>query len=215
MLEILNMKDLQELYIRLGQDLTSPELVLYYLGTGQASDEAKRREAGPSLAYEHNLIHVSGLDKAIFKFARCCNPLPGQDDVVAILSERGITFHNRNCQDLHQRHALQPQQLLDVKWNTQAVWRHSLSFSINIVDQNLRDLLPNLSNLPPDIRIQHISSGIDRHNQEMVSLNVVLRSFEEAAQFFSLLPAERTVVDEFAREGGPRNLQPAACGIMV
>ncbi len=215
MLEILNMKDLQELYTRLGQDLTSPELVLYYLSTGQASEEARRREAGQHHSYEHNVIVVASLDKAIFKFARCCNPLPGQDEVVAILSERGTTFHNRNCQDLHQRHSLQPQQLLDVKWNTHAVWLHPLAFSINIVDQNLRDLLPNLSDLPPHIQIQYISSGVNRHNQEIVSLSVVLRSFEEAGQFFSHLPAERTAIDEFAREGGPRKLQPEICRIVV
>lgn len=202
-LEILSLKDLPELYIRLGQDLTSPELVLYYLESAHGRDLDGK--TGPEKrSYEHNLITVSSLDKAIFKFARCCNPLPGQEDVVATLSERGTAFHNRDCQDLHQRHGLQPQQLLDVKWNTRAVWRHPLLFKVHILEQDLRDLLHCLAELPPQIRILQISSSLGRQNKPMVCLNVVFQSFAEAKEFFSRIPAERTVIDEFMREGGPR-----------
>ncbi|MEN6440175.1 MAG: HD domain-containing protein [Syntrophobacter sp.] len=205
-LEILNLKDLHELFIRIGQDLTSPELVLYYLETSRGLDES-RPISTEKRSYEHNVITVSSLDKAIFKFARCCNPLPGQDGVVATLSERGTAFHHRDCQDLHQRHGLQPQQLLDIRWNMQAVWRHPLVFRIHILEQKMRDLLPCLSELPPQIRIQQISSALDRHDHPMVWMSVIFQSFGEAKEFFSQIPVERTLIDEFAREGGPRSLQ--------
>ncbi|MFZ2444746.1 MAG: HD domain-containing protein [Syntrophobacteraceae bacterium] len=214
-LEVLNLKDLQELYIRIGQDLTSPQLVLYYLQSSQGLDEGSRPDAEkPHEDYEHNVISVSSLDKAIFKFARCCNPLPGQDDVIGILSERGTAFHRRDCQDVHQRHALEPQQILDVHWNTRAVWRHPLVFRIHILDQGLRDLLPCLAELPERILVQQISSALDRHDHPMVLMNVVFQSFQEARDFFGQLPAERTAIDEFAREGGPRTLQTDVCRII-
>ena len=146
-LEILNLKDLHELYIQVGQDLFSPKLFLYYLESSHAHEEPKKQDKDKN-PEEPNIISVSSLDKAIFKFARCCNPLPGQDDVVATLSERGIAFHNRHCQDLHERHALQPQQMLDVHWSTSSMWRHPLVFQIHIFEQNLRDLLPFLASLP-------------------------------------------------------------------
>lgn len=214
-LEILNLKDLQELYVHIGQDLTSPQLVLYYLETSHGIDDSCRfpDPEAPS-EYEHNVITISSLDKAIFKFARCCNPLPGQEDVVAILSERGIAFHRRDCQDLHERHSLQPQQILDVRWNTRAVWRHPLDFRVQILDQDLRDLIPRLAELPEQMRIQQISSGIDRHGHPMVLLNLIFRSFQEAGEFFSQLPVERTLVDEFARQGGPGSLLPDSCQII-
>lgn len=209
-LEILNVKDLHELYIQIGQDLFSPKLFLYYLETSHGHEEPKKQDqeknpGGP------NTISVSILDKAIFKFARCCHPLPGQDDVVATLSERGIAFHNRDCQDLHERHALQPQQMLDVHWSTSSMWPHPLVFQIHIFEQNLRDILPFLANLPERIQIQQMSSALDKHNQQMVWVGVVLHSFEEAREFFSHLPQERTVVDEFGREGGARKFQPDSC----
>ena len=109
-LEILNVKDLQELYLKIGQDLVSPQAVLYYL-EGHRPDEARKLEDPGS--HGRNTLTVSGLDKAVFKFARCCNPLPCQDHVLATLSERGVTFHHRDCRDLHERHSLLMQQMLD------------------------------------------------------------------------------------------------------
>jgi len=208
-LEILNIKDLHELYIQVGQDLISPKLFLYYLETSNAREEPKKQELKDLGG--HNIISVSSLDKAIFKFARCCNPLPGLDDVVATLSERGIAFHNRSCRDLYGRHGLQPQQLLDVHWSAGSVWRHPLVFRIHVFEQNFRDLLTSLASLPEQIQIRHISSVVDKHNRQMVWVGVVLHSFEEARKFFSYLPLERTIVDEFGREGGPREFQPESC----
>ncbi len=199
-LEILNLKDPNDLYVQIGQDLTTPQLVIYYL-EGNPPEERKPEEPEQ---VEQNTLSVSTLDKAIFKFARCCNPLPSQDNVVATLSERGITFHNRDCQDLHARHALQPQQLLNVYWNTRAVWRHPIVFHIHILDRNLRELLPSLASLPEKIQIHKIVSGVGKHEQEMVWLSAVFHSFDEARKFFSYLPLEKSIIDEFGREGGPR-----------
>ena len=195
-LEILNLKDLQELYLQIGQDLTSPHLVLYYL-EGHKPEEGRMQEEQED--HGQNTISISTLDRAIFKFARCCNPLPGQESVVATLSERGVTFHHRNCLDLHERHSLQPQQLLHVHWDTRSVWRNAVSFQVNILDHGLRDLLPAFAGLPESIRIEQISGALDKHNQEMVTLRAVCHNFEEARQLFSQLPMEKTVVDEFGR----------------
>jgi GTP pyrophosphokinase len=209
-LEILNVKDLHELYIQIGQDLFSPKLFLYYVETSQNREEPRKQDEVKE-PEGHNIISVASLDKAIFKFARCCNPLPGQDDVVATLSERGIAFHNRDCQDLYERHALQPQQMLDVRWSTNTVWRHPLVFHIHIFEEDLRGLLQSLAGLPEGIQIRKISSEVDKRDQQMVSVAVILHSFEEAREFFSHLPQERTVVDEFGREGGPKGFEPESC----
>ena len=46
-LEILNVKDLQELYVQIGQDLVSPQLVLYYLEGHRPDDSRKQDERRP------------------------------------------------------------------------------------------------------------------------------------------------------------------------
>jgi GTP pyrophosphokinase len=203
-LEILNVKDLQELYVQIGQDIVSPQLVLYYL-EGHRPDDSRKQDG--AAGHGQNTLSVSGLDKAIFKFARCCNPLPGQDDVVATLSERGVTFHHRDCQDIHSRHSLLVQQMLQVHWDLNTAWRHPLVFRLEILDRRMRDLLPALAGMPESIGIQRIDRGMDKHDQEFVGLSVTFHNFAEARNFFDQLREAKAVIEDFEREGGPRSAQ--------
>jgi GTP pyrophosphokinase len=206
-LEFLNIKDLQELLTRVGQDLLSPHLILYYLGPpSQALDDSAGQKAIKSLPFERNTLSVSELDKAIHKFARCCNPHPGQDEVVAILSERGITFHRGNCTDLLQKHDLKPQQFLNVAWDKDVVWRHPLTFHVHVLLEKLHSLLPALARTPPNILIEYLEGLMDKHGQPMVSLLVQLKDFSEAQLFFSCLPVNRASIEGYGREEGLRRL---------
>jgi GTP diphosphokinase / guanosine-3',5'-bis(diphosphate) 3'-diphosphatase len=204
-LEFLNLKDLPELLARVGQDLLSPHLILYYLGPpSHESDSSADHKTIKSLPFERNTLSVSELDKAIHKFARCCNPYPGQDQLVAILSERGITFHRGDCTDLPQKHDLEPQQFLDVNWNRDVVWRHPLTFHVHVFLETLHSLVPALARAPSNIFIQNLESLIDRHDQPMVSLNVQLKDFSEAQRFFACLPNNRASIEDYGREEGLR-----------
>ncbi len=196
-LEVLNVKDLQELYLQIGQDLVSPQVVLYYL-EGHRPDEAKKQEE--VVEESRNTLSVSGLDKAVFKFARCCNPLPGQDHVLATLSERGVTFHHRDCRDLHERHSILMQQMLRVHWDVAASWRHPLVFHIQVVESSIRDLLGVLSGMSEEASILQIAGGQDKHKKEFVSLRVLFHNFAETGRFFSRMPAEKTSIEDFGRE---------------
>ena len=206
-LEFLNLKDLSELFTRLGQDLISPHLILYYLKpTPHRPDPNPDHDAVKPHPPERNVLTVSELDKAIHKFARCCNPYPGQEQLVAILSERGTTFHCRDCQDLLQKHDLQPQQLLDVAWNKEVVWRYPLSFHIQVSLETVHSLLPAIGRAPSNILIQNIESYVDKHDQPLVRLTVQLRDFSEAQRFFQCLPKNRASIEDYGREEEPRRL---------
>jgi GTP pyrophosphokinase len=208
-LEFLSMKDISELFVRLGQDLLSPHLVLYYLGTPPHDRDrsSSQHETIASLPYEHNLLCVAEPDKAIHKFARCCNPYPGQRNVVATLSERGITFHHKDCKDLHLRHDLEPQQLLDVKWSEGVSWKHPLMFHLHVFQETLVSLASSLASLPPGSYIHRMESALDKHNQHMLRMSVRFRAFKEARIFFESLPSDRITIEDYGREELPPRFQ--------
>lgn len=217
MLEFLNMKDISELFIRLGQDLLLPHLVLYYLGTFPLERDLGSLQHGSiaSSSYEHNRLSVAEPDKAVHKFARCCNPYPGQRNVVATLSERGVTFHHKDCKDLHLRHDLEPQQLLDVGWSEGGTWAHPLMFHLHIFQETLVSLSAFLKALPSDIYIHRMESALDKHDQPMVRMSVRFRAFKEARTFFEALPSDRITIEDYGREEAPRRFQvgqPEAVG---
>lgn len=205
-LEFLNLKDLPDVFTRVGQDLLSPHLILYYLKPSgpTAPDLSRSNSKLAPLPGERNILIVSELDNAIHKFARCCNPYPGQEHVVATLSERGTTFHHRDCRDLLQRHDLQPQQLLRTEWDLKAPWRHPLLFQVHIYLETLPRLLPTLARLPTTIDVLHLESLSDKHGQPMVRLVVRLGSLGEAHGLFACLPRNRAVIEDYGPVIDPR-----------
>jgi len=204
-MEFLNIKDLADLFTRVGQDRTSPGVILYYLKAPLSGvDDLAGLEPARSFPLERNKLCISELDKAIHKFARCCNPYPGQEGMVAILSERGITFHRGDCTDLLQKHDLAPQELLDVIWNKDKVWRHPLTFHVHVLMETIQSLLPALARAPSSVTVQSVEGRTDKHDQPMMGLVVQLRDFSEAQRFFACLPRYRTSIEDYGRRGGPR-----------
>lgn len=204
MLEILNLKDLPELFVRLGQDLLSPHLVLYYLASSPTMPDLPQSGDSYPADIDRNVLVVSELDKAVHKFARCCNPYPGQDCVVSTLSERGYTFHKADCRDVLDRHDLQPQALLDVVWKGGAFWPHPLVFRLDVFRQSLNALLKSLVQIPRHISILSLENALDKHDRPMVRIAVALRGFTEAKIFFGCLQPSRIVIEDFTRMEDPR-----------
>lgn len=203
-LEFLNLKDLSDLFVRLGQDLISPHLILYYLTPKPAeTGKAQRQDAETSASDERNLLLVTDLDRAIHKFARCCRPYPGQPGVLATLSERGITFHQGDCRDVWLRHDLHPQQLLQVTWNDKVSWPHPLTFHVSVSQEDIRVFLPSIATIPANIAIRKVESSLDRHDHPMVHLSVALANYVEARALFGLLPAEKFTIEAYGHEENP------------
>ncbi len=66
---------------------------------------------------DQNGITVSGIDNVLVRYARCCNPLPGDAIIGFITRGRGVTVHRRECQkafdmDLERR--------VEVNWDSKA-----------------------------------------------------------------------------------------------
>jgi GTP pyrophosphokinase len=62
-------------------------------------------------------IRVSGEDDVLVRFAKCCNPLPGDPIVGFITRGRGVTVHRRQCVKTFD---MDPERRIDVTWDTKA-----------------------------------------------------------------------------------------------
>ncbi len=206
MLEFLNVKDLSELYVRIGQDLLRPSLIAYYLAPPDPheSDSEKDTEPGASREQRHHIL-IRELDRAIHKFARCCNPFPGQDHLVATISERGITLHHESCKDIHERYSLEPQQLFDVVWDNAFTWPNTMVFLIQVKHETVSSLLPKLSHVATRIHIEKMELNQGIHHKPQVQVQAAMRSYEEAAELFRALPGGNVSVEQYSRKASIDN----------
>ncbi|HEY4107270.1 MAG TPA: TGS domain-containing protein, partial [Polyangiaceae bacterium] len=62
-------------------------------------------------------IKVSGIDDVLVRYAKCCNPLPGDAIIGFITRGRGVTIHRRECMKAFDT---DPERRVDVSWDSKA-----------------------------------------------------------------------------------------------
>jgi GTP diphosphokinase / guanosine-3',5'-bis(diphosphate) 3'-diphosphatase len=62
-------------------------------------------------------IKVSGIDDVLVRYAKCCNPLPGDGIIGFITRGRGVTIHRRECSKAFDT---DPERRIDVQWDSKA-----------------------------------------------------------------------------------------------
>jgi len=85
-------------------------------------------------------IKVSGLDSVLVRYAKCCNPLPGDPIIGFITRGRGATVHRRECKKAFDT---DPERRIDVSWDTRT--KVNRPVSISVVTNNKPGILATIS----------------------------------------------------------------------
>ncbi len=204
-LNFLHLKDLAALYTRIGQDMLSSKVILYYLDHLRSpSDKTPQTQvvsethADPE---ERNILYVAETEKAVHKFSKCCNPYPGEENVLAALSERGVAFHRETCPNLNQSKKLKAHRMLLVEWQTQSAWAFPVLFDLCIIGTDISDTVTRLSPIASGIRLHQAKSLPDKRPDVPATLvSVTLNGFQEARAFFSCFNEGSVSIISFGRE---------------
>jgi GTP pyrophosphokinase len=85
-------------------------------------------------------ILIEGMDDVMVRFARCCNPLPGDAVTGWITRGRGVTVHRHGCTKAME---LDPERRVDVGWSGSA--NVQLPVSMRVVTADRPGILANVS----------------------------------------------------------------------
>lgn len=99
-------------------------------------------------------IRVQGLDNMMFRFAGCCQPVPGEEIVGFITRGRGVTVHHAECPlaiDLANSH---PERKINVSWDSGRDQSFVVQLNIIVEDRKhmLRDLTQAISDANTNLR---------------------------------------------------------------
>jgi len=100
-------------------------------------EKKKKSDASPSLG-----ISLTGIDDVMVKFARCCNPIPGDEISGYISRGRGITVHTQNCAHLKK---LDTERIVDVNWDVRQ--KHAYPVHIKVICNDRKGVLTEVSSV--------------------------------------------------------------------
>jgi guanosine-3',5'-bis(diphosphate) 3'-pyrophosphohydrolase len=90
-------------------------------------------------------VVVSGIDDILVRFAKCCEPLPG-DRIVGFISRgRGVTIHRADCNHILE---LDPQRKVPVRWDNEIKGQRRVHLTVHSQDQ--RGILAKVSKIITD-----------------------------------------------------------------
>ncbi len=94
------------------------------------------------------------------RFAKCCNPLPGDDVVGFVTRGRGLTIHRRNCRHVNQGES---ERYMDVEWNLEHATSHSVKIRVTCEDEKgmLVAMGTAISSMEANIASASIKTSID------------------------------------------------------
>lgn len=106
-------------------------------------------------------IRVQGMDNMMFRFAGCCQPVPGEDIVGFITRGRGVTIHHASCKmaiDLINR---APERKIAASWDAGPNQSFIVQLEVVVEDRRgmLRDITQAIADSNTDVRGAEVFAG--------------------------------------------------------
>jgi guanosine-3',5'-bis(diphosphate) 3'-pyrophosphohydrolase len=103
----------------------------------------KAREISDTLLRRrHGGVRVAGADNLVVLFARCCNPIPGDEIIGLITRGRGVSVHRAGCSNLKDP-GLEEERLIEVTWDADP--EQTFVVKLVVIAQDRRNLLSEMS----------------------------------------------------------------------
>ncbi|WBW99537.1 RelA/SpoT family protein [Oceanirhabdus sp. W0125-5] len=65
---------------------------------------------------ENQELVIKGADNLMVRFAKCCNPVPGDDVIGYVTKGRGISIHRKDCKNVSNLLKTEGEKIIDVNW---------------------------------------------------------------------------------------------------
>jgi guanosine-3',5'-bis(diphosphate) 3'-pyrophosphohydrolase len=105
-------------------------------------------------------IRIGGMGNMMFHFARCCQPVPGEDIVGFVTRGRGVSIHRADCPNALQL-MTEDGRNVEVKWDAAKDQSFMVKLEVLVEDRKnvLRDITQAISDADTNVRGAEIKGG--------------------------------------------------------
>ena len=147
----------------------------------ESKEAARRKTEG---------VGISGVDGVLMRFAKCCNPVPGDPIIGYISRGMGITVHRADCPNVAN---MEPERLISVHWEgTEA--EQPYEAGIFIIAQNVAGVLAHVAQVIADSSINITGLSMDTQVDGRARLRFTVE-VKSATQLYQLIEAIRALPD--------------------
>lgn len=146
--EELGQKTLDDLFVNIGYGRISTKQVIARLlkktkpALGDRPPDKKEEEETPSP--KSSIVKLADIDEIMYRIARCCNPIPGDEIIGFVTRGRGVSIHKSTCKSIQQFKS-DPGRILPLFWEGDK--QEPVSVGIEIKARDRKNLLSDVSQM--------------------------------------------------------------------
>ena len=141
-LKDLKVKDIDEVYLALGSLRYTPSYIINLTIPDEKTSEDIVIEKFLDNKNKINLsnksdVLIAGADEITVHFAKCCNPIKGDDIVAYVTKNQGIMIHKKDCSNIKNK----KERLIEATWNdSDSLYSKKLTVLINDNKNHMLDI---------------------------------------------------------------------------
>ena len=140
-------------------------------------------------------VEVEGIDNCLIKFAKCCNPLPGDYICGFITKGYGVSIHKTDCPNACRGMEIEPDRWLKATWDATESDSFSTTLMLHVSDGI--GVMANLTRILADLKvnIRSISTREEGKDTSIITITIDVKSLDHLNFIVSRIRKDSNVLD--------------------
>lgn len=205
-----NINGMDDLYALIGLGAISASSFIWKLKDENQSKDEKVIEENTNKIIEDNIskaqrnkidqtvgITVKGVDNLMIRFAKCCNPVPGDDIMGYITKGRGISVHRADCSNLKNLIMEDGDKVVDVSWGTSNGRAYIAEIQVKAEDRSglLTDIMGIISEL--NLQLNALNAKSAKGSMAYVNIKVKIDTVELLKDLMKKIRHLKGIIDVY------------------
>lgn len=144
-----------------------------------------------------NGVIVKGVDDMLVRFAKCCNPVPGDNIIGYITRGRGVTIHRADCVNFEKAEDAQ-NRFIEVKWDKkEQTTETSYHSEIQIIAPDRKGLLGEITVLISDLNliVTGVNAKLSKNGIAIINLTLEISSSEQLTKLINKIQSMPEIIE--------------------
>lgn len=142
-----------------------------------------------------NGVVVKGVDDMLIRFAKCCNPVPGDQIIGYITRGRGVTIHRADCVNFEKSEDAQTR-FIEVAWDSKEQ-ATSYNSEVQIVAPDRKGLLGEITVLITDLNlvVTGVNAKLSKNGIAIINLTLEISDSEQLTKLINKIRSMPEIID--------------------
>ena len=142
-------------------------------------------------------VTVKGENNLMVRFAKCCNPVPGDDILGYITKGRGGSIHRKDCGNLNSLIKEDPQKVVDVSWGTSKGVAYMAEIQVKTEDKS--GILSDVMNILMDSKLplNALNAKSAKGNLAYINIKIKIDTVEQLKELMKKIKRVPGVLDVY------------------